>query len=79
MPRYFFNLSDGTYYADEDGQDLPSANAARDVAMETARGIMADEVKTGELNLQEKILISDADGQIVTTIAFRDAVRITGE
>ena len=76
MARFYFNVHDGQLVEDPEGLELASLDAARDHALVCARGIMADDIRCGELALDEIIDIIDDGGKLVATIAFRDALII---
>ncbi len=64
---------------DPEGQDFPDLNAARIDAVEGAREIAADRVKSGEpINLADSFEIADEAGQIQTTVQFGEAVDVIG-
>lgn len=49
MPLYYFDINDGqSRISDIDGQDLPSFDAARQVAMEELSELLRDEVPDGD-------------------------------
>ncbi len=76
MPRFFFLISDGDLYEDNEGQEPPGPDAAMAGALTAARELLAEVLKTGRILLREKIVVSDEAGDIVGTIDFRDAVEI---
>jgi hypothetical protein len=77
VPRFFFNIRDGVDVPDEEGSMLDDVGAARQEAVESAREIMAEEVKhRGKLPLADEIEIFDECGASVTKVAFEDAVEI---
>jgi len=79
MARYFFDVINGTGLTkDEEGQDLPSLAAARDVAINGARALMRDEVATGFIDFSARIEVKDRNRQAVVTISFREAVEPRG-
>lgn len=79
MPTYFLHLHEcGTVTEDDDGLELPDLAAARRVATEAARDVMAGEVKQGRLCLSCCIVIGDREGGEVDRIPFRDVLAITG-
>lgn len=78
MPRFYFHVCNGTGFAeDEEGQDLPDLEAARTVAVKSARSIMAADVQRGMLDLSSFIEIEDADHKLVHTLGFGDAIDLT--
>lgn len=80
MPMYFFNLRcKGEVTRDPEGQEFLDLDAARIEAIEGARDIAADRVKSGEpLNLADCFEITDEAGQLQTTVQFGEAVDVTG-
>ena len=40
MARYYFDIRDGAFNADKEGQELPSLSSARHAALETLHGLM---------------------------------------
>lgn len=76
MPLFFFHLRDGVdQVIDPDGMNLPFEKI-ESVALLQARDCMAGDVKSGCLDLTYRIDVQDADGGIVFTLAFADAVTI---
>lgn len=76
MPTYFFHLYDDMVSLDEQGLELPSAEAAKQVAVEEARRMACHEVLEGHLGLRHRIEVEDASGAPVTTVEFKDAVQL---
>ena len=79
MQRYYFHLLEsGTRTPDTEGQLFDTLEAVRNEAIRTARAIMSGEIEAGRLCLLCHIEIADAEGRIVMTLPFRDAVVVTG-
>ncbi len=77
MPRYFFHICDGSGVTDdEEGLELPDADAARTEALRGARALMADEIQHGVLTLASFIDVEDEEGRQLFRISFADAVAI---
>lgn len=77
MPRYLFHLFNDVQTTDGEGKVLSNPAAARAFAVDAARSIMANELRTtGRLNLSHWIEIEDEDGEI-TVVAFRDVVTLS--
>ncbi len=77
MPPYYFDVIDGHGIAeDEDGLDLPDAEAARAEALAGARGILADEVKTGRIDLSWRIDVRDGTHEFLFSVPFAEAIEI---
>ena len=76
MPRYLFHIFNDNEAKDFEGKELLNLNAARDVAIEGARGIMADQLQTdGFIDLNHWIEIEDEAGEM-TVVTFGDAVTV---
>jgi len=79
VPRYFLHLYNDIEAADPDGVELPNLGAARMVALHNARFTVAETIKTeGRFVGDHRIDIEDAEGNVLDTIYFRDAVTIDG-
>ncbi len=79
MPLYFFHLHEcGIGLDDPEGTELANLEAARSHATANARSIMAAEVLEGRLCLSDYIDISTHAGELLSTVWFRDALRLTG-
>lgn len=79
MPRFFLNLDEcGVRSIDDEGFEAAHHEAARTAAIDAAREIMASEVRAGKLCLSCRIEVTDAEGEIVLTVPFKDAVMVSG-
>jgi hypothetical protein len=79
MPRYFFDLHEcGDVVEDAEGCEARDADAARQVAMKSARSIMMSEVADGRLCLSCHIVIRNEFREAILEVPFRDAIRLTG-
>jgi hypothetical protein len=77
MPRFYLHIrSAGEMIVDEEGLELPGLKAAISEAVRGARGILAGEIETGFLRLDQAIEIHDAQGLHVRTVPFTDTVSI---
>ena len=74
MPRFYFHLYNDVITTDEEGRELPDAEAARAVAVAEAREMMTDDVLKGEIVMSHRI--ADETGAIVSTVSYRDAVDV---
>jgi hypothetical protein len=80
MPLFYLHVCNGIgFVEDEDGSDYLDANAAREAASAGLRDIMASELRDGSINLSSFIEIEDENHTLVTTVAFTDAVKVSGE
>ena len=79
MPLFYFHVIDcGGFAQDMQGQDVADVRAARAVAVEGARSMMAEELRDGELNLSAFIRVEDQSHKLVFAMPFADAVKIRG-
>lgn len=76
MPRFYFNLRNGFRIDDPEGVELQSIDEAREFAIRSARSMMAESVKSGELSLRDFIEITDGDGRVLARVDFRASVRL---
>lgn len=78
MPCFHLNIRDGFDVVDEEGQEFASLDDARRAAVASARDMMAADIRSGSLSLDERIEITNQEGAILATVCFRDAVRVRG-
>lgn len=72
MTRYFFNVRNGQdLKLDEEGADFDTLDLAIDEAVASAREIVAERVKSGELIDGKRFEITTEAGEVVHTIPFR--------
>jgi hypothetical protein len=77
MSRFFFHLINATgYLRDEEGEDFPNTDAARDNALAAIRSILSEECKEGRIDLRGRIEVSRASGEIVHAVPFSDAIEV---
>ena len=77
VPLFYFHVCNGNGFTeDEDGLDLPSVPAARAVAINALRDLLAGELRSGTLNMASFIEVEDESRQAVMTVSFSDAVAI---
>lgn len=78
MPRFYLHISDGhEFIEDEEGMELKDAEAAREEAIRGARDVMAEDIRSGELNLSSFIEVEDEEGRWLLTISFGEVVELT--
>lgn len=77
MPHYFFDLVNGIgYVTDEEGRELPDLSAAREQAIREARSIMAEDVRSGQLDLTGRIMVRCGADQTLFESRFDEALEI---
>lgn len=77
MTRFFFHVFDDVVALDDEGMELPDAEAARREALAGARALAADQVRKGKLDLSHRIEVADEAGTPVLILTFEEAIRIT--
>lgn len=76
MTMYYFHLRDGREFVpDETGIDLATIDDARREAVQSARDILADQLREGKALDGQLIEISDEHGAVLEVVTFRDALR----
>jgi hypothetical protein len=73
----FLNVrnSEGELVIDPDGQKLDSIQEAKAEAEASARDLMMDAMRSGEsLGVDREIEVTDAQGSVLFTVKFRDAI-----
>jgi hypothetical protein len=74
MPKFFFSYRTGPNLArDLEGTELASPAAAREMAVESARELLADAVKTGR-RPPDAVIISTEDGRDIMTIPMSEVL-----
>jgi|ERR1700691_283364 len=72
MPLFHFNsLTGDLFLPDPEGEELPSIDAAREVAEQSAREALIEAVKTGDI-APDFIQVTDDEGRDVLTVFLED-------
>ena len=77
MPRFFFHVYDDVVAIDDEGIELPDAEAARRAALAGARALAAEQVRKGHLDLRHRIEVEDDAGAAVLSVTFDEAIQVT--
>ncbi len=77
MARFFFNLcEDGSWTRDLEGQDLAGIAQVRRLALQRARAIIADDLRTGvRVKRSSFVAVEDSHGKEVCRIVFGDVLK----
>jgi uncharacterized protein DUF6894 len=71
MSRFYFHLHVGGHVVpDNEGTDLPGLSAAKHEAMQSAREILADAIKSGKPEIAEAFVITDEAGRALAVVPF---------
>jgi hypothetical protein len=77
VARYHFNIRNGHgFTADDEGQEMASAEEARLHAITGARSLLSAEVLEGTLDLNGQIEVTDGGKAPVMTIRFVEVVDV---
>jgi hypothetical protein len=72
VPRYFFHIRDRELLiSDEEGIELPDAEAARNEAERAVVDSLKDALLTGDDILHQVVEVTDADGSMLFSVEFR--------
>lgn len=75
MPRYYFHVREGSDFSrDEEGQELPNAEAARREAINSSREILGEKLLHGGSLNHRTIEIADATGHVVDVVNSNDVL-----
>jgi hypothetical protein len=78
MPRFFFHLRDSRLVIDDRGLEFADLEAARESAIAGMRDFICEQVREGQLPMNEEIVISGEEGDMLARIGFWDAVERAG-
>jgi len=80
MPRYYFHVREGsTLNRDEEGQELPHAEAARREAIATIREILGEKLLHGGELDSRTVEIADQTGHVVDVVSTKEVLFKRGE
>ena len=79
MPRFYFDVYNGHgEIHDEEGLELESHSAASRIAIDSIRSMIAEDARTGLIDLKGRIEIRAEARNLLLTVAFSDAFQIRG-
>lgn len=77
MPRFYFHLHNAIgFLGDEEGQEAPDLEAARQTAIDSIRDILSNEVRSGRFDLRGRSEITNDAQQLVAAVAYAEAVEL---
>jgi hypothetical protein len=77
MTRYFLHLRDGTDVAlDDEGREFADDASLGKAMLLNARDTMSGDLNAGRLDLRLRIDAETADGKLVRSLRFTDALEI---
>lgn len=79
MARYYFHLRNRVErLLDPEGREIADPGAIASIVLREARELMAADVLKGVVDLDARLEVEDADGNVVHSLRFTDAVQIVG-
>jgi hypothetical protein len=80
MPVFYLHLHNSVgFVRDEEGRSFPDLAAARAEAIKSIRSLLAEDLRAGRLDLRGRLDIAGADGEILESVAFGQAVEVVRE
>ena len=77
MPRFFFHVSNGHgEIPDNEGLDLESQSAARVVALDSIRSMIAEDARQGVIDLTGHIRIHDDTNNELLSVQYAEAFKL---
>ena len=77
MPRFFLDVINGHgKIPDEEGVALESQSAAVAIALDSIRSMVAEDARTGVIDLTGHIVVRDEANNTLLTIAFSEAFEL---
>jgi hypothetical protein len=77
MPRFFFHVFNGNGETPDDaGIDLQDQSAARKIALDSIRSMIAEEARQGTIDLNGFIVLKDEPGNVLLTVDFIEAFEL---
>ena len=71
MGHFYFHVIKGTeLLTDEEGADLRDVLEARQMAIHSARELLADAIRHGKNKIPEAFVITDDQGRTIETVPF---------
>ena len=78
MPKFYFHLHNDEHVPDASGKELADLDAARTHAVSMARFEVSEAAKRdGRIVLSHHIDVANAEGAVLASVHFRDAVEVT--
>jgi len=75
MPKFYLHVKNGTeIHQDEEGFEFPDAAAARAEALESARELLANALRSPRKTAPDCVIVADAGGHELATVPLRDAL-----
>lgn len=76
MSRFFFNIFNDQITIDEEGVELPDAEAAHQFAVTSVRQLVAERALEGSLHRHHRVEVQDAGRNVLFEVRFDEAVKM---
>jgi hypothetical protein len=77
MPRFYLDVFNGNgKTADEEGLELEDQASARRIALDSVRSIIAEEARSGVIDLSGRIEVKDSLANVLVTVHFTEAFEL---
>ena len=77
MPRFYLTVCNDVRAPDDEGEEQPDLEAAKESAVQGARELIAAEILAGRpFSRRHCIEITDGDGTLLHTVQFADALQL---
>jgi hypothetical protein len=77
MPRFYLTVCNGVRTPDDEGEEQPDLEAAKESAVQGARELIPAEILAGRpFSREHCIEITDGDGTLLHTVRFADALQL---
>lgn len=77
MPRFYFHTINDIDAPDREGMELDGLAAANLKAIDFARDLASAAVRQGRLDLKHRIDIENADGEVLLSVKFGEAIEVS--
>jgi hypothetical protein len=75
MPRFYIHFQNGDFIVkDDQGEELPGLEEAKEAAIVSAREILADNLKANAANPLSAVMIANENGETIMTISAKDVM-----
>lgn len=75
MPKFYLHVKNGTeIHQDDEGFEFPDVAAARAEALECARELLANALRSPHETAPDCVILADAAGRELATVPLREAL-----
>ena len=75
MPRFYLHVKKGTELNhDDEGAEFRDVSAAREEALECARELLVNAIRSPDSTAPDSVIVADSDSRELATVALRDVL-----